>query len=126
MRIVESVRTLGRWPEYDSAIEEAHRSDRWCVGLNSGIVVIAPHIVWGMTVAEDVALQVAYHQAYLLSKHPGSYLGYLKGNQFGVVKVVEAKARVDLILPKLFASYARASEAVKVWLEETKRIATTK
>lgn len=126
MRIIESVRVLGRWPEYDAAVEEAHRTNKWCVGLNSGLVVIAPHIVWGMTVSEGVALQVAYHQAYLLSKHPRAYLSYLKGNQFGVVKVVEAKGRVDLVLPKLFASYARASAAVKVWLEETRRIATTK
>ena len=103
-------------PAFIAAIELSKERDRWDVGLSAGKVIIAPYILWGLTMFTSLPLGDARNMAARLSASSDKYLVVRNGRMVYSVRVEDAREKVDQVLPYLFQKQA-AIEVTKAWLK---------
>ena len=108
-------------PQYNEDLEKAIATDRWCVGLNAGRVLVAPRIVWGMTVRSGLPYQEALRSARGFLKYGDRWLVYRyideSRNHVACVQVKYARARAAEVLPSLYISREWAEYYSAQWLK---------
>ena len=103
-------------PHFIAAIELAQQRDEWDVGLSSGKVIIAPYILWGLTMFSSLSLREARGMAARLSASPDKYIVVRSGRTVYSVRVEDAREKADQVLPYIFQKLA-AIEVTKAWLK---------
>ena len=108
-------------PQYNEDLRRAVETDRWCVGLNTGRVLVAPRIVYGMTVRNDLPYSEALRIARALSVYGERWLVYRfideSRNHVACVQVKHARARAAEVLPSLYISREWAEYYSVQWLK---------
>ena len=108
-------------PHYNEDLYKAVETDRWCVGLNTGRVLVAPRIVYGMTVRNDLPYSEALRIARALSGYGERWLVYRfideSRNHVACVQVKHARARAAEVLPSLYISREWAEYYSAQWLK---------
>ena len=106
-------------PHYNEDLQRAVETDRWCVGLNTGRVLVAPRIVWGMTVRSDLPYQEALKSARSLLKYGDRWLVYRYAdqstNRVACVRVDSARSRAEEVLPSLYVNREWAEYYAEQW-----------
>ena len=108
-------------PQYNEDLRRAVETDRWTVGLNSGRVLVAPRIVYGMTVRRGLPYQEALRVARALSGCGERWLVYRfvdeSRNHVACVQVKHACSRAAEVLPSLYVSREWAEHYSAQWLK---------
>ncbi len=108
-------------PQYNEDLRKALEADRWVVGLNTGRVLVAPRIVYGMTVRKDLPYSEALRIARALSGYGERWLVYRfvdeSRNHVACVRVKHARARAAEVLPSLYISREWAEYYSAQWLK---------
>lgn len=108
-------------PQYNEDLLKAVEADRWTVGLNTGRVIVAPRIVYGMTVRNDLPYSEALRIARALSGYGERWLVYRfideSRNHVACVQVKHARARAAEVLPSLYISREWAEYYSAQWLK---------
>ena len=108
-------------PQYNEDLRRAVEADRWTVGLNSGRVIVAPRIVYGMTVRRDLPYQEALRVARAFLKYADRWLVYRftdeQRNHVACVLVKHARAQASEVLPSLYISREWAEYYSAQWLK---------
>ena len=103
-------------PSFIAAIALSVERDRWDVGLSAGKVIIAPYVLWGLTMFSSLPLKGARDVAARLSASPDKYLVVRNGRTVHCVRVEDAREKADQVLPYIFEKQA-AIEVTKAWLK---------
>lgn len=103
-------------PTFISAIALSVERDRWDVGLSAGKVIIAPYVLWGLTMFSSLSLREARDMAASLSASPDKYIVVRSGRTVYSVRVEDAREKADQVLPYIFEHRA-AKEVMSVWLK---------
>jgi len=116
--IIEIVERSARHsnPSFIAAIALSKERDRWDVGLSAGKVIIAPYVLWGLTVLSSLSLREARGMAARLSASPDKYIVVRNGRTVYCVRVDDAREKADQVLPYIFEHRA-AKEVMSVWLK---------
>ena len=108
-------------PQYNEDLRKAIEADRWTVGLNSGRILIAPRIVYGMTVRRGLPYQEALRVARAFEKYADRWLVYRftdeSRNHVACVQVKHACSRAAEVLPSLYISREWAEYYSAQWLK---------
>ena len=108
-------------PQYNEDLRKAIEADRWVVGLNTGRVLVAPRIVYGMTVRNELPYQEALRVARALSGYGERWLVYRfvdeSRNHVACVQVKHACSRAAEVLPSLYISREWAEYYSAQWLK---------
>lgn len=108
-------------PQYNEDLQSALSADRWCVGLNTGRVLVAPRIVWGMTVRSNLPYQEALRSAKSFLKYGDRWLVYRfvdeSRNHVACVQVKHARAQAVEVLPSLYINREWAEYYSAQWLK---------
>lgn len=108
-------------PQYNEDLHKAVETDRWCVGLNTGRVIVAPRIVYGMTVRRELPYSEALRVARALSGYGERWLVYRftdeSRNYVACVQVKHARAQASEVLPSLYVSREWAEYYTAQWLK---------
>ena len=108
-------------PQYNEDLHKAVETDRWCVGLNTGRIIIAPRIVYGMTVRRELPYSEALRVAKALSGYGERWLVYRftdeSRNHVACVQVKHARAQAVEVLPSLYISREWAEYYSAQWLK---------
>ena len=106
-------------PQYNEDLQRAIQADRWCVGLNTGRVIVAPRIVWGMTVRSNLPYQEALRSARGFMKYGERWLVYRyvdEGrNHVACVQVASACSRAAEVIPSLYVNREWAEYYAEQW-----------
>ena len=108
-------------PQYNEDLRKAIEADRWTVGLNSGRILIAPRIVYGMTVRRELPYSEALRVAKAFVKYADRWLVYRftdeSRNHVACVQVKHARAQAAEVLPSLYISREWAEYYSAQWLK---------
>ena len=108
-------------PQYNEDLRKAIEADCWTVGLNSGRVIIAPRIVYGMTVRRELPYSEALRVAKAISGYGDRWLVYRftdeSRNHVACVQVKHARAQASEVLPSLYISREWAEYYSAQWLK---------
>ena len=108
-------------PQYNEDLRRAVEVDRWVVGLNTGRVLVAPRIVYGMTVRRELPYSEALRVARALSGYGDRWLVYRftdeSRNHVACVQVKHARARAAEVLPSLYINREWAEYYSAQWLK---------
>ena len=108
-------------PQYNEDLRKAIEADRWTVGLNSGRILVAPRIVYGMTVRRELPYSEALRIARALSGYGERWLVYRfvdeSRNHVACVRVKHARAQAAEVLPSLYISREWAEYYSAQWLK---------
>ena len=108
-------------PQYNEDLRKAVEADRWCVGLNTGRVLVAPRIVYGMTVRRDLPYQEALRVSRALFGCGDRWLVYRfvdeQRNHVACVQVKHARSQAAEVLPSLYISREWAEYYSAQWLK---------
>ena len=108
-------------PQYNEDLHKAVEADRWCVGLNTGRIIIAPRIVYGMTVRKELPYSEALRVARALSGYKERWLVYRftdeSRNHVACVQVKHACSQAAEVLPSLYISREWAEYYSAQWLK---------
>lgn len=106
-------------PQYNEDLRRAVEADLWTVGLNTGRVIIAPRIVYGMTVRKDLPYSEALRVARTLSGYGDRWLVYRftdeSRNHVACVRVDSACSRAAEVIPSLYISREWAEYYAGQW-----------
>lgn len=103
-------------PSFIAAIALSVERDRWDVGLSAGKVIIAPYVLWGLTMFSSLPLSDARDMAARLSASHDKYIVVRNGRAVHCVRVDDAREKADQVLPYIFEHRA-AKEVMNVWLK---------
>ena len=108
-------------PQYNEDLRKALEADRWVVGLNTGRVLVAPRIVYGMTVRRELPYSEALRIARALSGNGDRWLVYRfvdeQRNHVACVQVKHACSQATEVLPSLCISREWAEYYSAQWLK---------
>ena len=108
-------------PQYNEDLRKALEADRWVVGLNTGRVLIAPRIVYGMTVRRELPYSEGLRIARALSGNGDRWLVYRyvdeQRNHVACVQVKHARSQATEVLPSLCISREWAEYYSAQWLK---------
>ena len=108
-------------PQYNEDLRKALEADRWVVGLNTGRVLVAPRIVYGMTVRRNLPYQEALRVSRALSGNGDRWLVYRyvdeQRNHVACVQVKHACSQAAEVLPSLYISREWAEYYSAQWLK---------
>ena len=108
-------------PQYNEDLLKAVEADRWTVGLNTGRVLVAPRIVYGMTVRRGLPYQEALRVSRALSGCGERWLVYRfvdeSRNHVACVQVKHACSQAAEVLPSLYVSREWAEYYSAQWLK---------
>jgi len=108
-------------PQYNEDLLKAVEADRWTVGLNTGRVLVAPRIVYGMTVRRGLPYQEALRVSRALSGCGERWLVYRfvdeARNHVACVQVKHACSQAVEVLPSLYISREWAEYYSAQWLK---------
>ena len=116
--IVEIIERTSRHssPSFIAAIALSVERDRWDVGLSAGKVIIAPYVLWGLTMFSSLPLRDARGMAARLSASSDKYIVVRNGRTVYSVRVEDAREKADQVLPYIFEHRA-AKEVMSTWLK---------
>ena len=105
--------------QYNEDLRKAVEADRWVVGLNTGRVIVAPRIVYGMTVRRELPYSEALRVARALSVYGERWLVYRyvdeQRNHVACVRVDSACSRAAEVIPSLYISREWAEYYADQW-----------
>jgi len=108
-------------PQYNEDLRKALEADRWVVGLNTGRVLVAPRIVYGMTVRRELPYSEGLRIARALSGNGDRWLVYRfvdeSRNHVACVQVKHARSQAAEVLPSLYVSREWAEYYSAQWLK---------